>query len=926
MPDDARTSIPITCPECGARFRVAAQYAGRRGKCPKPECGTTIQIPVPDEALADPLPLDQLLDSEGTDSAPTPVARGQSRRDRQPRAARAETQVSQRMARPGATKSSGSIVKLAIAGGVGLAVLAAVFVAGGFGGAASRAGSVASDKSSPAVVAGSAQVAAASVPTPAETSTQNAGEPTADALAPESFQTHAAPFLKQYCLDCHTGADAAAGIAFEKYSTEAEMLASRRTWERSLEMIRSGIMPPADSAQPSATERDKLLAYLDPALNTINCQVVRDPGRVTLRRLNRNEYNNTVRDLLGVSLRPADKFPSDDVGYGFDNIGDVLSISPLLLEKYFDAAETLAAAAILDLAELRERRQMVTGEQLIRSNVAHPHGRGVVLVSVGDVAAEFELTLAGKYRVEAIACGQPAGADYPLMELLVDEKSVGKFEVPVKDENFQPYGAEFDFTPGRHKLSARFLNDFYNEKARNPKLRDRNLLVAELALIGPLSVPDEALPASHRRLMANLPDASRSPLEAARLNLAGVVRRAFRRPVTKDEVERFAKIAQFAVDQGETFARGMRAALTGLLVSPDFLFRRESGSTTREGDLVKLSDHEIATRLSYFLWNTLPDDELMKLAELGTLSQPATLDRQVTRMLSDERSQTLAYTFGEQWLQLRVLDDVTPDPAKFPEFSPELRRDMKQETLRCVARVFREDRSVLDLLESNETFLNERLAHYYGVTEPAVTGDDFRLIKLDNSRRSGVMTQASILTLTSNPDRTSPVKRGKWIMEVILDSPVPPAPANVPEFAASMRAAPDATLREQLELHRKNPACASCHRTMDALGFGLENFDAIGRWRDRDGANFVDATGELPDGSRFAGPRELSTTLLLQRRRFIETLTEKLLTYALGRGLEFPDRCTVLKTVEAVEKNGYRSSVLVREIVTSDPFLYRRAE
>lgn len=738
---------------------------------------------------------------------------------------------------------------------------------------------------------------------------------------PDEFFPKAQPLLQKLCLDCHQGDEAEAGFDFSLAKSTEEVRKDRKVWERAYEMFEAGIMPPADTLQPTKEERDQLLAVLNEALYAVDCTGGIDPGRVTIRRLNRAEYNNTIRDLLGVDFEPAADFPSDDVGYGFDNIGDVLSLPPLLMEKYLAAAEAIAAKSILVIDPKLPSQTPIPVDRLQLSKVALPRDEGLILVSNGGFVAPLEIVVGGKYKLSVSAAGQQAGEEPARMEFKLDGQKLLTFDVKGRNSRFNEFSHEVPLTPGRHEWEVTFTNDFYDQE----KKQDRNLMVKNVELIGPLEIDPSTLPGSHRELVAVKPAEFVTVGEAARNNLRGFVKRAFRRPIRDDELVPFTKLAELAVSRGDSFEQAMQIALQGVLVSPQFLFRIETDKNPNDPtDRHALNDYELASRMSYFLWSSLPDEELFAAADRGDLDTAAVLQQQVERMLQDPKSQALIDNFAEQWLQLRILDEITPDPETFPEFTPELRADMQEETRQFFGGVVREDRSVLDFLEGSFTFVNERLAKHYGL--PDVVGDEFQRVSLEGTQRGGLLTQASILTLTSNPDRTSPVKRGKWIMEVVLDTPPPPPPPNVPELAESSKANPDMSLRQQMELHRQNPACASCHRQMDALGFGLENFDAIGRWRDQDGKLPIDTAGELPDGSRFQGPLELAQILKGRRRQFCETLAERMLTFALGRGLEFYDRCTTDRIVQALERNDYRFSVLIQEIVRSEPFCMRRGE
>ncbi|WP_157606203.1 DUF1592 domain-containing protein [Schlesneria paludicola] len=742
----------------------------------------------------------------------------------------------------------------------------------------------------------------------------------------DRYPAEVTPFAKKYCAQCHEGDDAQAGVSFAKYADEKSMLKDRRTWEKIFNVLKAGSMPPADEAQPTPDEKAKLIGYLDDKLHRIDCTTMSDPGRVTIRRLNRAEYNNTVRDLFGITFKPAEDFPSDDVGYGFDNIGDVLSLPPLLMEKYLSAAEKVAHEALLVIDPASAPVQEFPREQLHRSNVAHPLREDlIILVSYGDVFVEYDFPRSGQYILKVSAGEQPAGDEHSKMEFRLDDKPVQQFIVKDVDPKFEHYQFALHVDRGRHKFSIAFLNDFFNETAEDKNRRDRNLIVRDLQIVGPTAVDQNEYPAFQHAFLTSMPGEGKSVADAARDDLKPFLRRAFRRPVTDDEVNRFVGLAERVAATGESFVTAMQVAVTGVLVSPEFLFRVETDKNPNDAsERHAINDHELATRLSYFLWSSLPDQELMTHADAGDLHTDAVIETQIRRMLKDPKSQALVDNFAEQWLQLRILNEITPDPKAFPEFNGELREDMKRETSHFFAHIMREDLSILDFLDASYTFVNDRLAKHYGID--GVSGAEFRQVPLAGKNRAGLLTQASVLTLTSNPDRTSPVKRGKWVMEVLLNQPPPPPPPNVPELKATAQAQPDLTLRQQLELHRSNASCASCHRVMDQLGFGIENFDAIGRWRDTDGNQALDTRGELPGGRTFQGPLELTHVLRGKQAEFADSLTEKMLTYALGRGLEYYDRCTTAKIVESLKGRDFKFSVLVTEIAKSEPFRMRRGE
>jgi hypothetical protein len=595
--------------------------------------------------------------------------------------------------------------------------------------------------------------------------------PSSAAAPPSDSLTYArdiSPLIGKYCLRCHSSVKPRGGLVLDRDKDDAAVRKNLAAWEKVGDNLRAGEMPPAESKKPTAAEMEQINRWLDTVVCKSDCTGPKNPGRVTIRRLNRAEYNNTIRDLVGVDFKPAADFPSDDVGYGFDNIGDVLSIPPILMEKYIAAAEKVVEEA-WKRTELR-RRMMSRG----------PRDRGALSQNLREFAG-----------------------------------------------------------------------------------------------------------------------------------------RAWRRPVNDEEVRRLFRMVQLAREQGDAPEVGVKLALQAVLVSPLFLFRIEQDPDPRSAG--SINHHELATRLSYFLWSSMPDAELSRLAREGKLRQADVLEAQVVRMLKDPRSRALADNFASQWLNIRGLAGFSPDPKRFPTFDTQLRVAMQRETELFFLHVVREDKSVLDFLDSDYTFVNQRLAKHYGLKD--VTGESFRQVSLAGTPRGGVLTQAAVLAVTSNPTRTSPVKRGKWILENILGTPPPPPPPDAGELKEDVEL--KGTLRQQMEQHRQNPSCATCHQRMDPLGFGFENFDAVGAWRARDGKHAIDASGVLPDGSKFNGPAELRKVLLGKKEQFTRCLTEKLLTYALGRGTERSDRCFIEEIAKKTAKDDHRFTRLVIHIVTSDPFQTR---
>jgi len=699
-----------------------------------------------------------------------------------------------------------------------------------------------------------------------------------------------------------------------------------------------------------------------------------------MRRLNRAEYNNTVRDLLGVDIRPADNFPQDDSGYGFDNIGDVLSLSPVLMEKYLAAAERVARAAVFGQEQLKPTMVKLrpAGQRIIPSltPLFDYDATGLTLPNALHVTYRFPVD--GEYILRVFLGGsRPIGSEPFFTTLWIDGLQVQSVEIdPTKTAAFdvverQDLGGKVQefrarVSAGEHWVAASIPRQYEGLPARYhgpgpskvvpppspqfkppPNATDAQIDEARKAFAKRIDAIEKA-PVNDARLssleIGGPYNQSRGPsieslkriyacghfngrhqARCAVQNVANLARRAFRRPVSQQEIDKLVSVGLLAQKQGDSFEEGLCQSIQAMLVSPHFLFRIEqsrSASAAEESNAI--SDHELASRLSYFLWSSMPDDELMLLADRHTLRKQEVLEGQIRRMLKDPRSHALVENFGGQWLELRKLESVKPDRSRFPGFDEYLRISMRQETEQFFENIVREDRSILDFINADYTFLNERLANLYKI--PGVKGPEFRKVALaGDTHRGGVLTQASILTVSSYATRTSPVLRGKWILEKILNAPPPPPPADVPNLDEA-KIGSAASLRDQMEAHRQNATCASCHARMDPLGFGLENFDAIGAWRTQDGKFPIDASGRLPDGRSFNGPVELKTILNQDRNGFAEGVTEKLLIYALGRGLERYDKPTVKQIVSRLAAGNYRFSTLVIEIASSVPFQMRKGD
>jgi mono/diheme cytochrome c family protein len=737
------------------------------------------------------------------------------------------------------------------------------------------------------------------------------------------YRTQVQPLLKQYCHDCHNDQKRKGGLSLDGFTDIAAVRTNRVTWADVMRKVKQQEMPPEGKAQPTPVERDRLVGWIEAVLFPVD-PAHPDPGRVTIRRLNRSEYNNTIRDLVGVTLRPADDFPGDDTGYGFDTVGDALSVSPLLLERYLTAAERVLDAAILDEDSRKPpTRVFLPADFHCAAGGDTQRPDLFCLFSQGEVVVTNELSLAGEYRVGVLAYGDQAGSEPVNMAVRVDGQTVASHEVKAVTAQPGLYETTVKLAAGAHRLGAAFLNDYYNPNESNPAKRDRNLYIHRLSVTGPLDAPPPALPEIHRSIFVCTPEPGTTN-ECLRTIIERFARRAFRRPVAAQETERLVQLALRTQAEGASFEKSVKAALQAVLVSPHFLFRGELQPNPDNPRTVSpVDDYALASRLSYFLWSTMPDEELFSLAAKGKLRKQ--LRPQVRRMLRDPKAQALVDNFAGQWLQIRNLQTVAPDPMTFPGFDDSLRSAMARETELFFSSLISTDASILDLLNADYTFVNERLARHYGLA--GVRGPEFRRVSLAGLPRRGVLTHAAVLTLTSNPTRTSPVKRGKWVLENLLAQPPPPPPPGVPPLGEGKEAMGSASLRQRMELHREDPMCASCHALMDPIGFSLENFDGIGRWREKDGTFAIDASGRLPGGDEFSGALGLREVLATKRgEQFVRCLGEKLLTYALGRGMEYYDRVALDQIVKQVKAGNYRFSALAFAITESVPFQMRRGE
>jgi mono/diheme cytochrome c family protein len=791
------------------------------------------------------------------------------------------------------------------------------------------------------------------------------------------FEKTILPFLAANCYGCHNQGYKSGGLDLEAYKTAASVAEHRDVWENALLKIKTGEMPPPGMPRPKKADLEVVTHWLESEFERLDRAAKPDPGRVTARRLNRAEYNNTVRDLLGVEFKPADDFPQDDSGYGFDNIGDVLSLSPVLMEKYLTAAEKVARAAVFGPDPLKPTltRHRSNGGPIKSSTTPLTDYDQTGLTLPNSLHATHRFPVDAEYNLRIFFGGvRPAGSEPLQLGLWVDGQQVKTFSfdpegiASFSDDRQDFGGMSYDlrhrFTAGEHWVSVSVLNLYEGLPPKyegpNPSKRPTP---PPPQFKPPKNLPPERLEAFRKRFEARL--AEKVPVNEARVSsldiggpydqakgpsqaslksiyvcghvdgrhqsgcerkiIGSLARRAFRRPASSDEVNRLLGLMTMARKQGDSFEEGLVQSIQAMLVSPHFLFRIEQNRAAASVEAPQpIGQHELASRLSYFLWSSMPDEELMRLADRQELRKPEVLAAQVRRMLKDPKSQALVENFGGQWLELRKLESAKPDRKIFPEFEDYLRMSMLKETELFFGDIVRSDRSIINFIDADYTFLNERLARFYGI--PGVKGPEFRQVPLaGNAQRGGILTHASVLTVSSYTTRTSPVLRGKWILENILNAPPPPPPPDVPNLDEA-KVGSTASLRQQLEEHRKNPTCASCHSRMDPLGFGLENFNAIGQWRTEDGKFPIDSSGTLPDGRTFSGPRELKTILLADRDSFAQGMAEKLLTYALGRGLERYDKPTVKRIAKNAAAQDYRFSGLVLEIVNSLPFQMRRGD
>ena len=736
--------------------------------------------------------------------------------------------------------------------------------------------------------------------------------------------------LNQYCVVCHSRALLTAGLNLEDLDT-ANLEANGVIWEKMLRKLRNGEMPPAGMPRPEPAAYAALIDFIDEGRNRL-AEEKPNPGRPTLHRLNRSEYANAIRDLLALEIDSTELLPADDIGYGFDNIGDVLSVSPLLMERYLSAASRISRMAVGDTSTPPQFQtyDIPRGlEQIDRMSEEMPFG------SRGGSSVRHHFPVDGEYvisvKLQSGRFDQILGLERERrMDIRLDGERLDRFTIAATRATVHAAAERPDshlevrvpVKAGTHTITATFLKDTILPEGILANDRETAFFegVGSISVAGPYAVAGPGTTPSREKIFICKPAGASEEEACAERIISALARRAYRRPVTGNDVPQLMKLyKEGAADGG--FEAGIRLALQKILISPEFLFRVElDPEGAAPGSVHRLSDIELASRLSFFLWSSIPDDELLALAERGELKNERVLEQQVKRMLADARSQALVENFAGQWLFLRNIDRIQPDPASFPNFDDNLRNALRRETELLIESSLREDKSVGDLLDTDYTFINERLAEHYGIE--GVYGNEFRRVPVADEKRRGLLGHASILTVTSYPNRTAPTIRGKWVLEQLLGTPPPPPPPNVPSLKEN-DGTRVMTMRERMEQHRANPACAVCHRMMDPLGFALENFDGLGRWRDTIGSTPIDTSGELPDGTAFNGPAGLREVLLSKKALFVETFTERLLTYALGRGVEDYDRPVVRKIMREAAADDQSWSSIILGIVRSTPFQMR---
>lgn len=761
-------------------------------------------------------------------------------------------------------------------------------------------------------------------------------------------------FVEQYCTECHNFEDYSGGLDLSLLFPE-DVPQNNETFETVLSKIRGRMMPPYGADKPSEDQYDEFIAWLEDYLDEA-AEGEYTPHRIALHRMNRTEYANAIRDLVGIEINPADILPEDNTSDGFDNIADALQVSPVFIDQYISAARSIMEQAVGDPTPSLGSTVYTPGDagptRAEGGGVQQFHIEGMPLGTRGGILVEHWFPADGEYSISISDLAQALWV-YNLEfrnDILVvvdgeliyetsigggeDLKGIDQEQDPVVDAiNARLKDIRFTTTAGPHKVGVTFRRRTFAESDDRLQpfiegtIQDRILSINSFEVRGPYNPQGMSMTPSRERIFSCYPESTAEETSCASRIISEFAEKAYRRPLEEGDMVPLLAFYERGYESGG-FEEGIRQALTRTLASPNFLYRAEEvPADIQPGSLYALSPVDLASRLSYFLWSSVPDQELLSLAESGELAEPEVLEAQVQRMLQDPRARSLSSNFAYQWLHLSKLDEINADPGIFPYASGagDLREDYKKEIELFFNSIVQEDRSVLDLLSADYTFINEKIAGNYGI--PTVKGNHFRRVELEDSARWGLLGKGGILMASSYPNRTSPVLRGAYILETIMGTPMSAPPPDVEDLAENEAGQPAMTVRERLERHRDNPSCAGCHAVMDPLGFALANFDAVGRWRDRDrfANTAIDPSAVLPSGEPIDGPDSLRKALLARPDLFVQSLTEKLFTYALGRTVEADDMPTVRAIIDNAAENDYRFSNIVMQIINSPQFRLKQA-
>lgn len=736
------------------------------------------------------------------------------------------------------------------------------------------------------------------------------------------FTGESRALLARHCVSCHGNQKSLGKLNLETLDSLTPEKAGKILAEMHTR-LKFKLMPPSDKKQPAPHEMQTMIDATLEALDRCETRMTPNPGRVTMRRLNRVEYRNTLRDLLGLDFDefhdPTADFPADGIGYGFNIIGDVLSTSPLLMERYLAAAEKVIDQIVVVDGFDGPWTWKLSGKFLRMALAMEENDPN--LFSPRSWISQVDLRQEGDYILRAyvssdVKNNKPAQMSFVVNGVPVYTFTYFRVDTPVKFEK------KLTLPRGRHSIQVQYQHEFNKPKFDLKTDGKNGAIHADLVeVVGPVGIAEGRIPEPHKKIFITRPGPGKTRTQAAEEILTEFCRRAFRRPASRAEVQRYVNLFEKAYRPDDTFEAAMRAPLQAVLVSPNFLYRMEKDPPGRLPDEpYPVNAFELASRLSYFIWSSMPDEELFRAASTGRLLEPRVLEQQVRRMVEDQRGQALAENFVPQWLGIGGVETFMPHP-KVGVLDNEVRKAMLAEPVLFFRYIMSEDRSLLDFIDADYTFVNEALGNHYEMK--LVQGRDMRRVKIRDDTRGGIMTMASVLTATSYADRTSPVKRGKWVLDVLLGAPPPPPPPDAGPLKDEKDPIKRMSLRQRLETHRTNARCASCHNAIDPLGFGFENYDSLGRWRDRDGTLAIDASATLPDGKKFNGPNELKEILRSRKDEFARSLAEKMLTFALGRGVEPYDRRALDQIARTVVADQYRLSTLVVEITKSYPFRYR---